>query len=726
MMECTSQQQSADSSCRALVSSSIDASTGGKIERQLFIPFLEKLLDSDDIDGLEWICKDKRIFRMPWKHMKRHDYDLERDSMLFKAWAVNSGKFKETEQDPSRWKINFRSALNTMKHVLVEEESSDEDCRVFRILESTSTQQRKRRAGDAFAMDSPYSVQASGYASPSPAKHYPMKAETDDRRVAIPAQFQGVQQYPWQPTQYVYPPGSVAMAPPAQFTYYTTATAAPAAVDGHHGATTTYYVPNQNAAPPPTSVIHTPAQPQQVMAAPAMAHHYGNQQAMTHYTAPAQYMHAPQAVAGAGVANAAGTVVLQTNSTAQNSGNLHQVAVPAPMHMNHTAHPSNAGVGHAGNSGVVGGQAMAAVNHEHAAHMLSPQSLKTNNSCESLRSAQSMMLPVTGIMTAIATSSATSLGAEDSHSISRDFEQDTTSQQQQLLQHQQQQQNQTSRVPDNHDVNDSQKCSSKHRTSRDKKQHVSMGGRTHSNASHRKSKDRFFAANSNNDLASASSTSKGKSPSKRSHLKLESPMEEESRDDEVIVDVVSSPMDEAPSDHGDMADHEKEHTSPGDTGEESPSTESDQTSSADDPQETQTAAQQDKEKEIHGIQCQVEDGKRQLEQLEGSLAERNARIVQMELQREQLNVCLHREWLIVKDLVSMVTAHKTQMEQLTVKLSQLRNPSAPNPIPNHPVTATTAAATPEASSRVSLDAPVAKKRRQPSSKRKSKSARTGN
>lgn len=162
---------------RSHVSSSMD-SAGGKIERQLFIPFLEKLLDTNEIEGLQWLSKDKRIFRMPWKHMKRHDYDLERDSRLFKAWAVNSGKFKESEQDPSRWKINFRSALNTMKHVLVEEESSDEDCRVFRIVEPPSAQQRKRRSSEMLAMDG---FGVSAYGNAPPAKTCPMKTDAHNR-----------------------------------------------------------------------------------------------------------------------------------------------------------------------------------------------------------------------------------------------------------------------------------------------------------------------------------------------------------------------------------------------------------------------------------------------------------------------------------------------------------------------------------------------------------------
>ena len=117
-----------------------------KSERKLFLPFIEELLDTEEVDGLHWIDKEQRIFRMPWKHMKRHDYDVDRDSALFRAWAVNSGKYKENDQDPSRWKINFRSALNTMKHIFQEiGENEEDDCRIFRIIPADG-QSRKRKA----------------------------------------------------------------------------------------------------------------------------------------------------------------------------------------------------------------------------------------------------------------------------------------------------------------------------------------------------------------------------------------------------------------------------------------------------------------------------------------------------------------------------------------------------------------------------------------------------
>ena len=144
-----------------------------KTERKLFLPFLEQLLDDEAIDGLHWIDRDKRIFRMPWKHMKRHDYIQEKDAALFKAWAINSGKYKENDPDPSRWKINFRSALNTMKHVFVEilDENVDrDDCRIFRIAvppTETTAANRKRRANLV-------PVLAQRHVSPAPIKPCPV------------------------------------------------------------------------------------------------------------------------------------------------------------------------------------------------------------------------------------------------------------------------------------------------------------------------------------------------------------------------------------------------------------------------------------------------------------------------------------------------------------------------------------------------------------------------
>ena len=44
------------------------------------------------VPGLKWLNEEKNIFRMPWKHAGRQDYNLE-DSKIFMEWAKHSGKF---------------------------------------------------------------------------------------------------------------------------------------------------------------------------------------------------------------------------------------------------------------------------------------------------------------------------------------------------------------------------------------------------------------------------------------------------------------------------------------------------------------------------------------------------------------------------------------------------------------------------------------------------------
>ena len=42
------------------------------------------------VPGLKWLNEEKNIFRMPWKHAGRQDYNLE-DSKIFMEWAKHSG-----------------------------------------------------------------------------------------------------------------------------------------------------------------------------------------------------------------------------------------------------------------------------------------------------------------------------------------------------------------------------------------------------------------------------------------------------------------------------------------------------------------------------------------------------------------------------------------------------------------------------------------------------------
>lgn len=47
-------------------------------------PWLEAKIESGKIPGLQWIDKNKKIFKVPWKHGGKHDWN-EQDSQIFKV-----------------------------------------------------------------------------------------------------------------------------------------------------------------------------------------------------------------------------------------------------------------------------------------------------------------------------------------------------------------------------------------------------------------------------------------------------------------------------------------------------------------------------------------------------------------------------------------------------------------------------------------------------------------
>ncbi|KAK2491822.1 hypothetical protein MC885_014411 [Smutsia gigantea] len=71
-------------------------------------------IDSGKYPGLVWENDDKSVFRIPWKHAGKQDYNREEDAALFKAWALFKGKFREgiDKPDPPTWKTRLRCALN--------------------------------------------------------------------------------------------------------------------------------------------------------------------------------------------------------------------------------------------------------------------------------------------------------------------------------------------------------------------------------------------------------------------------------------------------------------------------------------------------------------------------------------------------------------------------------------------------------------------------------------
>ncbi|XP_061776234.1 interferon regulatory factor 4a isoform X1 [Nerophis ophidion] len=97
-------------------------------------------IDSKRYPGLVWENTEKTIFRIPWKHAGKQDYNREEDAALFKAWALFKGKYKEgvDKPDPPTWKTRLRCALNKSNDFdeLTERSQLDisEPYKVYRII----------------------------------------------------------------------------------------------------------------------------------------------------------------------------------------------------------------------------------------------------------------------------------------------------------------------------------------------------------------------------------------------------------------------------------------------------------------------------------------------------------------------------------------------------------------------------------------------------------------
>lgn len=120
----------------------------GEKEQQIFLKdWLVKQIDSGKYEGVEWLDKERKVFKIPWTHSKKTGYNLERDAALFREWAKYRGRYKgDNPKEASAWKINFRCALHGVKNVveLPELECTYPSSKVYQILPQDTANRKKK------------------------------------------------------------------------------------------------------------------------------------------------------------------------------------------------------------------------------------------------------------------------------------------------------------------------------------------------------------------------------------------------------------------------------------------------------------------------------------------------------------------------------------------------------------------------------------------------------
>ncbi|XP_046494735.1 interferon regulatory factor 4 isoform X2 [Equus quagga] len=153
-------------------------------------------IDSGKYPGLVWENEEKSIFRIPWKHAGKQDYNREEDAALFKAWALFKGKFREgiDKPDPPTWKTRLRCALNKSNDFeeLVERSQLDisDPYKVYRIVPEGAKKGAKQLALEdpQMAMSHPYSMTAPYPSLPAQVHNYMMTPHDRSWREYVPDQ----------------------------------------------------------------------------------------------------------------------------------------------------------------------------------------------------------------------------------------------------------------------------------------------------------------------------------------------------------------------------------------------------------------------------------------------------------------------------------------------------------------------------------------------------------
>lgn len=93
-----------------------DSGKKKKLNRMLLRDWLVEQTNGGCVPGLEWLDKEKTLIKVPWTHASRHGWDENKDSCLFRAWAIYTERYNSSP--PKKWKANFRCAMNSLPDVV--------------------------------------------------------------------------------------------------------------------------------------------------------------------------------------------------------------------------------------------------------------------------------------------------------------------------------------------------------------------------------------------------------------------------------------------------------------------------------------------------------------------------------------------------------------------------------------------------------------------------------
>ncbi|XP_062242045.1 interferon regulatory factor 8 [Platichthys flesus] len=131
------------------------SNTGGRRLKQ----WLVEQIHSGQYFGLQWEDDSHTMFRIPWKHAGKQDYNQEVDASIFKAWAVFKGKFKEGDKaEPATWKTRLRCALNKSPDFEeVTERSQLDISEPYKVYRIVPEEEQKQGKNSVMAMAAPTS-----------------------------------------------------------------------------------------------------------------------------------------------------------------------------------------------------------------------------------------------------------------------------------------------------------------------------------------------------------------------------------------------------------------------------------------------------------------------------------------------------------------------------------------------------------------------------------------